>query len=71
MFHSMTPLSSGNLVVLGGRSSPTNVFNKVVHIQCENMFSSNTEQLSFTIEKKTDMPLPTWRHSASLLEVEG
>lgn len=78
MFHSMTALSNGSLVILGGRSSPTNVFDKVVQIQCDNMIASNAEnsfshakQFSFTIEQKTKMPLPTWRHSASLLEIEG
>ncbi|KAG8199400.1 hypothetical protein JTE90_000268 [Oedothorax gibbosus] len=78
MFHSMVILSSGSLVTLGGRSSPTNVYDKVVEIQCKNIPSSNNsnedtlqEEISFSVKERAIMAPCTWRQSASVIEVAG
>ncbi|CAL1270570.1 unnamed protein product [Larinioides sclopetarius] len=68
MFHSMTKLTDGTLVVIGGRSSPATIFNTVVSIHCDDM---SQECASYTAETVTHMPLPTWRHSQSLIHIDG
>ncbi|XP_055948688.1 uncharacterized protein LOC129981742 isoform X2 [Argiope bruennichi] len=68
MFHSMTKLSNGTLVVIGGRSSPASIFNSIVSIHCDNL---EPESASYSAETVALMPLPTWRHSESVIDIDG
>lgn len=68
MFHSMTKLTDGTLLVIGGRSSPACVFDTVVSIHCDDLA---LESASYSTKIVASMPLPTWRHSEAIIDIEG
>lgn len=78
MFHSMTRLSNDAVVIIGGRSSPKEIFGDILVLKCHN-FKDLTKNDNFadyhnfssSDVNKLSMPVPTWRHSASLINVEG
>ncbi|GFS32152.1 hypothetical protein NPIL_396311 [Nephila pilipes] len=71
MFHTMSKLSNNSLIIVGGRSSPKKIFSSVVSVNCENVIESQRPMDSFIAKKVTDMPLPTWRHSACIVLIAG
>lgn len=78
MFHSMTRLSNDVVVIIGGRSSPKEIFGDILILKCHNFKDlandddfPDCHNFSSSDINKLSMPMPTWRHSASLINVEG
>ncbi|XP_015907438.2 tRNA wybutosine-synthesizing protein 4 isoform X1 [Parasteatoda tepidariorum] len=78
MFHTVSYLSDGTAVVLGGRSAPKKVFEKVVtfrlfkqeHQITEKDLKENKFLQSISVEENGDMCHGSWRHSASVVKIK-
>ncbi|XP_059822995.1 tRNA wybutosine-synthesizing protein 4 isoform X1 [Hypanus sabinus] len=67
MFHSMTALSDGRCIIIGGRTSPLKPVTSVLCLRCDtgNGGISNVSLSLKAIECSGTMPSPRWRHTAT------
>lgn len=77
IFHTMTKLSSSSVVIIGGRSSPKKGFEDILVLRnCCFTEANNVLFEKYCLGPELEiqnfqMPDPTWRHSASLINIGG
>ncbi|XP_054713034.1 tRNA wybutosine-synthesizing protein 4-like [Uloborus diversus] len=71
MFHTMTRLSDGEIVIIGGRSCPRKVYNKVVSVLFNDGDLLEPSKILATVKLRCMLPFLVWRHSASSVNING
>ncbi|XP_028846985.1 tRNA wybutosine-synthesizing protein 4 isoform X2 [Denticeps clupeoides] len=74
LYHTLTAMPGGGLLVFGGRSSPLRPCPTILQIKYETAPASGTDQVKMSVEEMHCLgsaPLPRWRHTAVSLSHAG